>query len=51
MVLRQNDSSYDHAVFTDIYSPMTLRFFVVNFTTKANLGSDGAEWERGSKNL
>jgi len=45
LVSCQNDSSYDHAVFTLVSWQLTSAR-----NSKVNIGSEGAKWERGSKN-
>jgi len=52
LVSCQNDSSYDHAVFTED-SPMTpvSSRLTSQRNSKGNIGSEGAEWEKGSKNV
>ena len=52
LVSCQNDSSYDHAVLTED-SPMTLVSWRLTSAgnSKGNIGSEGTEWERGSKNV
>ena len=44
--------AYDHAVLTEDYSPMTLVSWRLTSArnSKGNIGSEGAEWEWGSKN-
>ena len=53
LALCQNDSGYDHAVFTVDYDSLTTLVssrLTSPQNSKGNIGSEGAEWERGVKN-